>query len=268
MSRRRFMNQKKKLVAFEQRFAMSTIWTVPDGCTEVDVFLVGAGGGAGGFTSSWGSHGGGGGGYTKTFKGSGYVKPLSGTWMGTYYEGRDGDAIPVTPGQNISIIVGTGVKNGDGGYSQFLNSNYRAEGGKVSGTYRKGGDGGSAGGSWFDDSNGHGSYPDGMSDGTDSRYGAKGQGHTTRDWGTASGKRNAGGGASTSSKKTPAGGVSDNSAGSGEYEYYEMSNGWRTANTGGGGYGGGASVVEKNNSNMTLTAGGNGIVIVRGYKYE
>lgn len=257
----------KKLVKFEQRFTSSTNWLVPNGCTEVEVFLVGAGGGAGGLTADWGSNGAGGSGYTKTYKGKGYVAPSSGTWMGTYNEGKDGDAIPVTPGQSISIIVGEGVKNGDGGYSQFLNSNYRAEGGKVSRTYKRGGDGGSAGGSWFDNPNGHGSYPDGMSDGADSRYRAKGQGHTTRDWGTASGKRNAGGGGSTSPRKTPSGGISDYSEGSGGYQYVLQSDGWRSANSGGGGYGGGASVIQ-NNSGMVPTAGGNGTVIVRGYKYE
>lgn len=266
MSRRRLMGEKR-LVYFEQRFTVSTRWVVPDGCKEVDVFLVGAGGGAGGFTNNWGSHGGGGGGYTKTYKGSGYVKPASGTWEGSYYEGRDGNAIPVSPGQYIQIIVGVGVENGNGGYSQFMNENYRAEGGKIAGTYTKGGDGGSAGGSWFDDPNGHGSYPDGMSDGADSRYKAKGQGHTTRDWGTASGKRNAGGGASSSSKKTPSGGISDYSAGSGEYQYMIKNNGWMSANSGGGGYGGGASAIE-NDLRMIPSAGGNGTVLVRGYKYE
>ena len=58
-------------------------WTVPEGVTSVDVFLVGAGGGSGGFTTRWGGHGGGGGGYTKTYRGTGYVAPSSGTWEGT-----------------------------------------------------------------------------------------------------------------------------------------------------------------------------------------
>lgn len=264
MSRRRFMD-KKKLVYFEQRFTSSTTWVVPAGCKEVDVFLVGAGGGAGGFTPLWGPHGGGGGGYTKTYKGSGYVKPATGTWEGSYYEGRDGNAIQVTPGQSIQIIVGVGVGNGNGGYSQFMNENYRAEGGKVAGTYRKGGDGGSAGGSWFDDTYGHGSYPNGMSDGESSRYGALGQGHTTRDFGSQSGKRNAGGGASMGNNKTATPGASDYSEGSGGY-LYETNQQFISANAGGGGYGGGASSQSKGQTYSI--AGGNGTVIVRGYKYE
>lgn len=47
MLRRRTMGNKK-LVLFQKRFypAGNYTWTVPPGCTEVDVFLVGAGGGA------------------------------------------------------------------------------------------------------------------------------------------------------------------------------------------------------------------------------
>ena len=75
--RRRFEYKDMELEDFLIRFypAGNYTWTVPPGCTEVDVFLVG-GGGAGHNGS------GGGGGYTKTFK-----KDTSG-W-------RDGDAISV-----------------------------------------------------------------------------------------------------------------------------------------------------------------------------
>lgn len=116
---RRSMMGRKKLQLFTKRFypAGNYTWIVPKGCREVDVFLVG-GGGAGHNGS------GGGGGYTKTFK-----KDTSG-W-------RDGDAISVAPGQSIPITVGKGGIGGysevapNGGYSQFLNSSYRANGGKV-----------------------------------------------------------------------------------------------------------------------------------------
>ena len=116
---RRSMMGRKKLQLFTKRFypAGNYTWIVPKGCREVDVFLVG-GGGAGHNGS------GGGGGYTKTFK-----KDTSG-W-------RDGDAISVAPGQSIPITVGKGGIGGysevapNGGYSQFLNSSYRANGGNV-----------------------------------------------------------------------------------------------------------------------------------------
>lgn len=115
---RRSMMGRKKLQLFTKRFypAGNYTWIVPKGCREVDVFLVG-GGGAGHNGS------GGGGGYTKTFK-----KDTSG-W-------RDGDAISVALGQSIPITVGKGGIGGysevapNGGYSQFLNSSYRANGGR------------------------------------------------------------------------------------------------------------------------------------------
>ena len=70
------------------------------------MFLVGGGGGSG----YNGNAAGAGGGYTKTFK-----KDTTG-W-------KDGDAIPVTPGQAIPIIVGAGGNvRANGGYSQFLNT--------------------------------------------------------------------------------------------------------------------------------------------------
>lgn len=133
--------------------------------------------------------GGGGGGYTKTYRGTGYVAPSSGTWVGTSTEGRDGDAIAVTPGHSINIIVGAGIAATTGGYSQFLNSSYRASGGQEGQSADKGGNGGSGG------SGAYGAADCGGSDGSNgvggSNYGI-GQGHTTRDFGEATGLRNAG----------------------------------------------------------------------------
>ena len=125
--RRRLLQKNRELEDFIIRFypAGNYTWTVPSGCREVDVFLVG-GGGAGHNGS------GGGGGYTKTFK-----KDTSG-W-------RDGDAISVAPGQSIPITVGKGGIGGysevapNGGYSQFLNSSYRANGGNGAGNGYPGG---------------------------------------------------------------------------------------------------------------------------------
>lgn len=140
MLRRRTIGSKK-LVFFQKRFypAGNYTWTVPPGCTEVDVFLVGGGGGSGYNENSAGA----GGGYTKTFK-----KDTTG-W-------KDGDAIPVTPGQAIPIIVGAGGNvRANGGYSQFLNISYRANGGYTNnkgwdnsgnGMGYVGGNGGSGGG--------------------------------------------------------------------------------------------------------------------------
>ena len=125
--RRSMMGKRKKL--FIKRFypAGNYTWIVPRGCTSVDVFLVGGGSGAGQI-SSGSSYGGGGGGYTKTYRGVGYVRPSSGSWMGTYNDGRDGDAITVFPGQIVAVTVGAGGNGGDGGYSQFMDDRHRAEG--------------------------------------------------------------------------------------------------------------------------------------------
>lgn len=107
------------------------------------------------------------------------------------------------------------LKLPNGGYSQFLNSSYRANGGNGAGNgypggsnagAYTGGNGGSGGAgddsdtakAGSDGSNGIGSrnengslYPAGSLYG-----GGKGQRHTTRDFGEPTGKRNAGGGGS------------------------------------------------------------------------
>ena len=125
--RRRFFDKNRELEDFLIRFypAGNYTWIVPDGCFLVDVFLVGGGGS--------GSSAGGGGGYTKTFKSD------SKGW-------KDGEAIAVKPGQSISITVGKGgakvyqaeqnSPGKDGGYSQFMSSSYRANGGKGANKWR------------------------------------------------------------------------------------------------------------------------------------
>lgn len=267
MLRRRTIGSKK-LVFFQKRFfpAGNYTWIVPPGCTEVDVFLVGAGGGSS-FVSNWGPWGGGGGGYTKTFRGKGYIQPATGTWMGTYEEGRDGDAIAVTPGQSIQIIVGAGMTSSDGGYSQFLNLNYRAEGGKTGGKWTKGGDGGSGGGSTISSGTASNGGSDG-SDGSGNKPGI-GQNHTTRDFGEPTGKRNAGGGTNIyklpEASFIPEGGRSDYVEGTGEYQNFISSDGWHPGFPGGGYGGGGGSSA---NDDYMRTKGGDGTVLIRYWAYE
>lgn len=274
--RRRFTAKKEKKLFIKRFFPAGTYtWVVPNGCTEVDVFLVGAGGGAGSYTPNWGLDGGGGGGYTKTFRGKGYVKPSSGTWIGSETEGRDGDAIAVTSGQQIEIIVGAGIAGKDGGFSQFMNSKYRADGGKCSNTYRYGGDGGSPGGSW-DFGNGYKQ----INGGSDGKGGANvGQGHTTRDFGEPAGKRNAAGGA-VSYIPSHYNSLLKNPSYAGESDYNEglpdkpnisefrINEGdefvWVIPKTIAGGYGGGANSA---NPNYKLK-GGDGTVLIRYYAYE
>lgn len=245
--RRRLLSATKKdLVLYTKRFYPSGTyyWTVPEGCTEVDVFLVGGGGsGTANVSNTRYGGGGAGGGYTKTYKSSttGY---------------RDGDAISVTPGESISIIVGEGASSSlsIGGYSQFKSSSYRAYGGEPpheTVNFYVGGNGGSGGGS---DNVDEGSRQGG-SDGSDGSiqyngYGVGyGQGHTTRDFGESSGNRNAGGGGGKRSSDYPyaGGGASDYSKGSGTGLYP------------GGGYGGGGGFNG---------AGGDGTVLIRYYAYE
>lgn len=248
--KRRAILGNRKLQLFTKRFfpAGNYTWTVPPGCTEVDVFLVG-GGGAGGNGS------GGGGGYTKTYK-----KANDG-W-------KDGNAITVIPGSQVSIIVGKGgigLYSGvapAGGYSQFLNSNYRANGGNgagnggSSGIYPSGyvgGNGGSGGSSdntkegfaGSDGGNGNGPL-----EGNPDCFGGKGQGHTTRDFGEASGKRNAGGGGADRNINGGMGGASDYDEGSGSGAGTRKS----------GGYGGGGCGAFGN--------GGDGTVLIRYWAYE
>ncbi len=190
------------------------------------MFLVGGGGG--------GSGDGGGSGYTKTFKSD------NEGW-------KDGGAVAVTPGIGIKVIVGKGGKGvvsgsaNNGGYSQFMDSNYRSNGGKGA-TQSSGGNGGSGGGAG-----------NGGSDGGDGDVGnwiddtaGLGQGHTTRDFGESGGKRNAGGGCGQIGNYLP--GASDYKEGKGL-----DGEGGEYAGKGGGGYGG---------------DGGDGTVLIRYWAYE
>lgn len=253
--KRTFQNKKKADVYHEQRFfpAGNYTWTVPNGCTSVDVFLVGGGGGAGNIAS-------GGSGYTKCFKSasSGY---------------RTGDAVPVTPGQSIPVVVGSGgdsytgedIEGNPGTYSQFKSSTYRAGGGGAGRYYYTGsyngyaGDGGSGGAGWpgnpgSDGSDGYGGsrIPDGS-----------GQGYTTRDFGDSSGKRNAGGGGCNRGA-TNQGGASDYTQGKGGDASGDDPN-HPHSSYGGGGYGGGAAGISYA---TRMNPGGDGTVLIRYYSYD
>lgn len=253
--KRTFYGQKVADVFHQERFfpAGSYLWTVPEGCISVDVFLVGGGGGCANVTA-------GAGGYTKTYKQdtSGY---------------RDGGPVSVSPGQSISVVVGAGgtsregeaVSGDTGGYSQFMSSYYRANGGgggyyDFDGWYiGQSGSGGSGGCGWPNGTPGS----DGSS-GTGGSYNKSGtgQGHTTRDFGESSGNRNAGGGGC--SRSGGAGGASDYAQGSGSNAVGDYG-GRNITSYGGGGYGGGAAGAA---AAISYGNGGDGTVLIRYYAYK
>ena len=203
-------------------------WTVPAGVTSVDVFLVGGGGAGGGYGS------GGGGGYTKTFLN-----------------------IPVTPGQAVQVIIGAGVGGttqppATGGYSQFLSSSYRANGGaSVTGSSSLAGSGGSGGG--YRGAGGS----DGASGAGSSGSSGTGQGTTTKDFG--SGTVNAGGGGAYYGNTRYQGGASGYSAGKGEDG--KAGQGGTPGGYGGGGYGGGGGASD----GWAGGKGGDGTCVIRYY---
>lgn len=257
--RRRFFNKNRELEDFLIRFypAGNYTWVVPAGCTEVDVFLVGGGGGSGNGSGA-------GSGYTKTYKRNN---------IGI----KQGSQISVTPGQKINIIVGKGGAGlyygypEKGGFSQFMNSSYRAGGGNPSGNGLLNGEN-STGGPYTGGNGGSGGSVDRSgdefyagSDGSDApgitddngiyhrpgtKYGGgKGQGYTTRDFGEPTGKRNAGGGGADRNRDGGMGGESD----------YDEGCGTGIGNRKSGGYGGGGCGSEG--------TGGDGTVLIRGKKF-
>lgn len=212
-------------------FTSSTTWTVPDKVTAIDVFLVGAGGGANKRqVSTWerSTGGAGGGGYTKTIKG-----------------------IAVTPGQTFKVVIGAGVYGGVGGATKF--GDYSVNGGEASMPNSdsfvlpgNGGSGGAFGGSFSDSTRKYNNLRPfdggkGGSDGssvtdhvaTDHKLKSNGQGTTTREFGEPDGTLYAGGG----------GGV-----GEGTYSWSHMSN----PKPGPGGAGGGGQGGRTMGYNDTL----------------
>lgn len=240
-------------------FTSSGTFTVPAGCSKIDIFCVGGGGGGSGAYGTGtgyltrGGGGGGGGGYTKTVSN-----------------------VSVTAGTSYAVTVGAGGTGGTGGTgtgsthdgtsggTSSVGSLCSANGG-INGAYSSGaGKGGSGGGSgssttsWSSTA----SYP-GYNGGSNGGNGAqnnttgKGQGTTTRAFGESSNTLYAGGGGGGSCYGSPVGQGGAGGGGNG--------NSSGTANTGGGG-GGGLAGTTNSSGNSTFTNGGNGgsgIVIIR-----
>lgn len=252
-------------------FTSSGTFTVPAGCSKIDIFCVGGGGGGGNggtgsmnSTSALRAGSGGAGGYTKT--------ALN---------------VSVSAGSSYAITVGAGGGAGAAGGTSSLGSLCSAAGGGAGSTAetttKKGGDGGSGGGTSdvLSYSTTSSSSTLGASDGADAsnKLGAntlnsskigKGQGTTTRAFGESSGTLYAGGGGaarcygskvvSTMIYVTKGGdGGGGNSGGS---TLTALNGSAGTANTGGGG-GGGAAAYNGGQQYGSGGQGGAGIVIVR-----
>lgn len=238
----------------QQSFTSSGAFTIPAGVRSIDVFCVGGGGGGAGGDkggTKYAAGGGGGGGYTATQK-----------------------AIPVTPGQQISIVVGSGGSGGasmtsgtDGGtsYVTISGTNYCTANGGKKAAITPGGAGGSGGGgagstAGYNGGNGgsDGSYG---ATGDPYGYGGSGQKTTTRAYGESSNTLYAGGGGgggngqytNTNRGYGGAGGGGNGSDAMGNLG----SNG--TAGTGGGGGGG----YQYGSAGGSGFAGGSGICLIR-----
>lgn len=219
---------QKTLATTEVEFTSSQDWVVPTGVTLVDVFIVG--GGSGGGAWSCGINGGGGG-YTKSYFG-----------------------VSVTPNETISITIGTGGAGNDcmgvsGGYSQFKDATYKADGADAntfsggSGGGKQCGYGNTSGNGGSDGSAGYGGVGCDLNGGT-------GQGTTTRKFAEPAGDLYAGGGGGGGfGAGAGAGGVGGGGNGTGGIGDNA------TPNSGGGGGGGGSGGSGGN--------GADGIVIVR-----
>ena len=246
-------------------FTSSQTWTVPAGVTRVTVFCVGGGASGSSNSSTRIGGGGGGGGYTKTA------------------------TVNVTPGQKISVTVGSGgavpsddyIRNAGG--SSSLGSLCSASGGSSANGGANGGPGGSGGGAGCQsgaDSQASGTWGQGGDGGSDGgngegtrtasgarNSGGAGQGTTTRAYGQSSGTLYAGGGGGTA-RNTYGGGDGGSGGGGDGGNSTDSYNGeiWGsnvggsngTANTGGGG---GGSLWCSNG--RYPGAGGSGIVLIK-----
>lgn len=224
--------------------------------TEIDLFLVGGGGG-GKLQSAASGASGGGGGYTKTVK-----------------------KIRITKNQTIQIVIGAGgTAQTNGGSTSFGDNS--VDGGQA-GQYNKGGDGGSGGGGGTNTTpvgSEDSKAGDGGSDGKNGNAGisgsvkdpgGNGQGTTTREFGEPDGDLYSGGGGGMaytghSSYKAYGGNGGD---GDGQISEPKTSTSSTASQSwgrgkGGGGYGGGGGGNWKSDSNSPLSAGAQGIVIIR-----
>lgn len=218
----------KTSAEINKTFTVSGSYTVPAGYTKADLFVVGGGGrGQDGFYDSQFGKGGAAGGKTATKIG-----------------------LAISSGQKITITIGAGgtIDTGSdvsGGTTQIVHPNFTlsAIGGTSCGqvSYKYGGDGGSGGGGASYYRYGHQYDPGGAGgsnggNGADVNgnyevtYGGKGQGNTTRAWGSSSGT-------------LYAGGSGGSGGGSGMYSY-TFSNGG-PGGAGGGGRGGNGNGYNK-----------------------
>ena len=234
-------------------FTSSQVWTVPDGVSVVDVFLVG--GGASGDSRYY------------TQQGSDYY---AGGYGGSSGFTTTYSNISVTPNSQISVVIGAGGTSAStgqwakaGGSSSFGGYSVKGCAGGVqspvsgwTGQYMS--QGGSGGGIYGYKISGYKNGKNGASDGadckssTDSRDTVKGQGTTTRAFGESTGTLYAGGGGGGSMDVTVATGGAGGGGNGGASSTMATS---ATPNTGGGG--GGSKWYS------TSGAGGSGIVIVR-----
>ena len=241
-------------------FTASGSYTIPTGYTKADIFCVG--GGSSGSNNSGTGGGGGGSGYTKTFKN-----------------------VAVSTEQTLNIVIGAGgTSAGSGTYQHGVNNPggtsvvqrgsetlASANGGEQSTDGRNGSSGGSAGGDppYYGVANSPGRSDGASLPNYNPQYPklGKGQGTTTRAWGTATGTLYAGGGGGGDDEADgPVGGAGG--AGGGGKGCDGVSTGtflYRgvgvsgTPNTGGGG--GGNCTAGRIGGSI----GGSGIVLLRLY---
>ena len=271
----------KTQAVINKTFTATGSYTIPAGYSRMDIFCVGGGGGGGGGgTASSNYHGdsggGGGGGYTKTVT-----------------------AIAISSGQSLAVVVGSGGAGGEKGGTSSNSGGDSGYSGGTSSVTRSGtvlcsasgggggrniyaGAGGSGGGSGS--SGGNASYYDGGSGGTNggegsSSWGGKGQGTTTRAWGSASGTQySGGGGGGGTGGRTTGGAGGDRGGGRGGdgmraissssegTEWYGPTAGTAgSANTGGGGGGGGGGCRGGARRGANGANGGSGIVLIKIY---
>lgn len=258
----------KTLGEISKTFTASGSYTIPTGYTKADLFVVGGGGKAwSGGHGAFGS-GGAGGGRTATKIGL----AISSGQKATVTIGAGGTTGNSTgpSGGTTSIIFPNFTLQALGGETQTDGSTSGGSGGSGGGgasyfryghQYNPGGTGGSNGGNG---ANVVGNY--------ETTYGGKGQGKTTRAWGSSSGTLYAGGGGgsggcsgaySTSFSNGGPGGAGGGGRGGNGNGYNKRGEDGvaGTANTGGGGGGGGSG----DGSSGAGGNGGSGIALLKLY---
>lgn len=251
-----------------QTITSSKSVTVPQGYTLMDVFCVGGGGkGHNGIGSDGDYYGGGagGGGYTKTVTDI----PISAEQKLAVIVGAGATSISSNGGASSVTRNGTTLASAAGGYSA------NPTGVINTGGAGNGGSGGGSGGNDTGSSDARAGYAGGSDGGNGSGHSSsvsgKGQGTTTKAWGSSSGTLYSGGGGgggagnrqgATSTGKGASGGSGGGGAGGnggtdGSKPATNGANG--SANTGGGGGGGGGGY----SGHATGGNGGSGIVLIR-----